>query len=81
MGLTPPATPKKSCEEKEYELCLIDGVEGSCISLNNYHIAGPTPWGGGRVLKTWKVTLDDILRAVPEIVTYKKGKEDAKNNC
>ena len=34
---------------------LISGVEGECITVNDTRIAGPKPWGGGKVLKTWNV--------------------------
>ena len=47
------------------ELCLINGVEGGCISLNDYRIAGPKPWGGGRVQKSWTVEIEDLIRAIP----------------
>lgn len=39
---------------------LIAGVEGDSVYLNDYRIAGPKPWGGGRLKKKWKVRLEDI---------------------
>jgi hypothetical protein len=46
------------------KLVLCQGVEGQCIYLNDYRIAGPKPWGGGRTLHTWVVSVDDLTRAI-----------------
>ena len=54
-------------EHKHYSLELIEGVEGNSLYLNDYRIAGPKPWGGGAVIKSWKVRLDDLQRAIPEL--------------
>lgn len=32
---------------------LTRGVEGYCLSLDGTRIAGPKPWGGGRVVATF----------------------------
>lgn len=53
--------------EKTYQMELIHGVEGDCISLNNYRIAGPKPWGGGQVTRAWRVSVADLQRAIPEL--------------
>lgn len=50
--------------EEKFTLEIIGGVEGDCIALNNYRLAGPKPWGGGAVKKSWKVSREDILRAM-----------------
>ena len=34
---------------------LIRGPEGICLSINCVRIAGPKPWGGGRVIRAWDV--------------------------
>lgn len=51
-------------DEKEVELCLCNGVEGPCIILNDYRVAGPKPWGGGKIVRTWKVRVGDIKHAI-----------------
>lgn len=61
----------------EWELKYVQGVEGNSIYLNDFRIAGPKPWGGGKVLRQWKVTLADLERAIPGL-TYQKGLEDGK---
>lgn len=47
-------------------LILCRGVEGDCIYLNNHRIVGPKPWGGGTTIKEWKVTRNEVLRALGE---------------
>ena len=53
--------------EERYPIEIIQGVEGFCIGLNNYRIAGPKPWGGGTVVKRWDVSLAGLGRAIPSI--------------
>ena len=33
---------------------VIRGVEGCCLALDDTCIAGPKPWGGGTVIRTWE---------------------------
>ncbi len=47
-----------------FTIKLVEGVEGNSIYLNDYRIAGPKPWGGGRVLHSWEVTAADIRNAL-----------------
>lgn len=49
------------------KLEIIQGPEGKCVSLNDYRIAGPKPWGGGRIVQSWDVEIDDIERALAPI--------------
>lgn len=35
---------------------LVAGVEGYCLYADDVRIAGPKPWGGGKVVKTWRLT-------------------------
>lgn len=55
---------KASKASKASTLKLIQGVEGNSLYLNDYRIAGPKPWGGGQVLKTWDVDPADIRKAL-----------------
>jgi len=61
-------------ETKAY-IDIIGGVEGSCVALSHEddeggtRIAGPKPWGGGRIKKRYTTTFDSILDGIPiEIV-------------
>lgn len=49
---------------RKFTLEYIAGVEGNSIYLNEYRIAGPKPWGGGKVIKEWTVEADDLERAL-----------------
>ena len=33
---------------------VIRGVEGCCLALDDTRIAGPKPWGGGKVIHSWE---------------------------
>ena len=50
--------------ETKIEIEIIDGVEGQCLSINNYRVAGPKPWGAGTVSKIFKTSKEDILRSI-----------------
>lgn len=39
---------------------VIQGIEGPCLSVNGYRVAGPKPWGGGTVVMIWKVDAERI---------------------
>jgi hypothetical protein len=48
---------------------VISGVEGHCLVVDGTRIAGPKPWGGGRVVHTWKVPVEKLKPNNPEIKT------------
>lgn len=54
--------------EGKITLLLVKGVEGFAIYLNDYRIAGAKPWGGGSTLKSWEIKLDDLKRALPNLL-------------
>ncbi len=58
-----PDYPMKSVpvEKKLIEVEIVGGVEGDCLVVNNYRIAGPKPWGGGRSVKTFRIKESDFL--------------------
>jgi hypothetical protein len=47
-------------------ICIdeVKGCEGNCITMNDYRVAGPKPWGGGIVVKNWVASVDDVIRAL-----------------
>lgn len=53
---------------RDSKLLLIGGVEGDCIALNDYRIAGPKPWGGGSTKEEWTVPIRDILTAIKPVI-------------
>ena len=61
---------------------IISGVEGDCICINGYRVAGPKPWGGGKITKTWDAQLSDIeeaIRHLSEASTRPSDSADGEN--
>ena len=63
---------------KQVAIDLLDGVEGQCLVINRIRIAGPKPWGGGKVLHTWWADKEEIERALAHMPSslsdaYDKG--------
>ncbi len=46
------------------KLELVRGPEGTALYMNDTRIAGPKPWGGGDIVRTWKVTRQEIESAL-----------------
>ena len=53
-----------SIKNKTLILEIVSGVEGASIYLNNFRISGPKPWGGGKVTRSFKVSVGDIRKAL-----------------
>lgn len=45
-------------------LSIVAGVEGLSVYLCGYRIAGSKPWGGGRVMAEWTISMRDIREAL-----------------
>lgn len=47
-------------------ICIdeIRGCEGNCITINDYRVSGPKPWGGGVVVKNWIANVDDVIASL-----------------
>lgn len=58
---------------------LINGIEGMCIGINNMRIAGPKPWAGGRVIKSWDIDDNYIFEALG--ASQPAVKADAESRC
>lgn len=43
---------------------IVQGVEGPSVYINNFRIAGAKPWGGGKLIYTFKSDLNLILKAL-----------------
>jgi hypothetical protein len=56
-------------DEETVTLEIVHGVEGDCISLNDYRVCGPKPWGGGTVTKKWAVKKGSLVRALKGFLT------------
>ncbi|NBJ19723.1 hypothetical protein GT625_13410 [Burkholderia thailandensis] len=60
---------------------VIAGCEGSSLSIGNdnggYRLAGPKPWGGGRIIHRFSVRIDE-LRSELEQLDRAKGESHAE---
>ena len=45
---------------------LVSGCEGYSLCANDYRIAGPKPWGGGKIVKTWIIKDSNLRRLLSE---------------
>lgn len=58
--------------KSKVKIALIEGVEGNSLSVCEpdgrpaVRVAGPKPWGGGRVLKTWVVDTARLLQEIEQ---------------
>jgi len=43
---------------------VISGVEGPCLAINDYRVAGSKPWSGGQVVHRFEVERGDIADAL-----------------
>jgi len=65
---------------------VISGVEGQCIAINDYRVAGPKPWGGGKVIKKFTSDMSNMRRALgieesaQTVKQQRKAKSRAKHN-
>lgn len=46
------------------KLELVRGPEGMAVYLNSTRIAGPKPWGGGPITRSWTVRRSDLAAAL-----------------
>lgn len=54
---------------------IVSGCEGESLYINDYRVSGSKPWGGGRVIKSFKTSTDDILESLG-LSDYQKIKEE-----
>ena len=62
-------------DKKRCKLELVSGVEGPCLCLDDYRIAGPKPWGGGLVTNTLWVDKSDLLSAIDRALGIEKAEQ------
>lgn len=49
------------------KVIYVNGVEGNSLYINDYRVAGPKPWGGGRTVEEWDVEASLILKALKPV--------------
>jgi len=55
---------KKPKSEKTVEVCIVRGVEGLSITINDYRVAGNKAWGGGPIIWKQQVPISEIKKAL-----------------
>jgi hypothetical protein len=65
--------------DKSIEINVLSGVEGPCLSVNNYRIVGPKPWGGGRITHTWYTTKETLIKDLREAGVLPPSERKAGN--
>lgn len=59
-------------QDTRVRLALVGGVEGSSLYVCGedkapaYRVAGPKPWGGGQVTRTWEVQVVELLEQIKQ---------------
>ena len=53
-------------KEEMIEINIVQGVEGKSLYINDHRVAGSKPWGGGKIIQTWKVQKKDLLEDIQE---------------
>lgn len=51
-------------KEEYVNVCVVWGVEGHSLGIDDRRVAGPKPWGGGKVVHEFTVPLDKIVEAL-----------------
>ena len=55
---------------------VVAGAEGPSLSVSDgdlgYRLAGPKPWGGGRIIQAFDVSLDELIAKAKEHAFTKK---------
>ena len=77
---------EKAIDTNTLLINLIGGVEGNSISIAvegmgvGRRIAGPKPWGGGNIIKTWRANPRELIKDIQREVKFAKKfkKEKAK---
>src|SRR3990167_1457373 len=57
-------TPVEEWEEKKLVIEVISGVEGDCVAIDGYRVAGNKPWGGGTIKQSWNTERKHIIKAL-----------------
>jgi len=65
-------------QTKNIEIIVVPGVEGPSLYINSYRIAGPKPWGGGKIINKWKISKEDFINSLIHLgFIHRKRKKEA----
>ena len=57
-------TEKVMDENSKIEIHVCDGVAGKSLYVNAYRIVGCKPWGGGKLILTWELGREALLKGL-----------------
>ena len=46
---------------------IISGVEGKSLYINDRRVSGSKPWGGGKLLHEFDISLKEFQRSLPKL--------------
>lgn len=61
---------RKCAASDDFVIQVIGGAEGDSVCIDMHHgiggrrVAGPKPWGSGRIKQSWRTTRGDLLDAL-----------------
>lgn len=50
--------------EPKVKIEVVAGVEGKCLYINDYRVAGPKPWGGGTAIASFEIDNEKLKKAL-----------------
>ncbi len=54
-------------KQKSINIQVVKGVEGICLYVTGVRMAGPKPWGGGKVLHSFDVNATELMDRLCEV--------------
>jgi len=60
---------------EQIEICVVDGVEGESLVVNEKRVSGPKAWGGGTVTHSFNVEIERIIKAIPRVAQLEAERE------
>lgn len=46
---------------------ICEGVEGPSVYINDYRVAGPKPWGGGKISRRFTARIESLKTATDRL--------------
>lgn len=68
-------------DEAKVVIEVVAGAEGPCLSVNDTRVAGPKPWGGGKVTHKWQADPSRLIDAIPEAKVLADALEASMERC
>lgn len=73
--------PQPQRDPEDVEIKVVAGVEGPSLYVNDFRVAGPKPWGGGKVLYTFTADATELAEAIANVPPGERTKLAAKKKA